>query len=108
MAIALAANMLLDGAAPMMLAGGSDALCPFTLSGFSALRALDPEPCLPFDQKRKGLNLGDNQARLLKKIEELTLYAIDQQKEIEVLKDKLKSMESLQSQIDELKALLKK
>jgi hypothetical protein len=56
----------------------------------------------------KGLNLGDNQARLLKKIEELTLYAIDQQKEIEVLKDKLKSMESLQSQIDELKALLKK
>ena len=29
MAIALAANMLLDGAAPIILAGGSDALCPF-------------------------------------------------------------------------------
>jgi hypothetical protein len=56
----------------------------------------------------KGLNLGDNQAKLLKKIEELTLYAIDQQKEIELLKDKLKSVESLQSQIDELKALIKK
>jgi hypothetical protein len=55
-----------------------------------------------------GLNLGDTQAKLLKKIEELTLYAIDQQKQIELLKDKLSSMESLQSQIDELKALLKK
>jgi 3-oxoacyl-(acyl-carrier-protein) synthase len=59
MAIALAANLLLDGAAPMMLAGGSDALCPFTLSGFNSLQALDPDPCRPFDQSRKGLNLGE-------------------------------------------------
>jgi 3-oxoacyl-[acyl-carrier-protein] synthase II len=65
MAIALAANMLLDGAAPMMLAGGSDALCPFTLSGFSSLQALDPEPCRPFDQHRKGLNLGEGAAVLV-------------------------------------------
>ena len=64
-AIALAANMLLDGAAPMMLAGGSDALCPFTLSGFSALQALDPDPCRPFDQNRKGLNLGEGAAVLV-------------------------------------------
>lgn len=65
MAIALAANMLLDGAAPVMLAGGSDALCPFTLSGFSALQALDPAPCRPFDQNRKGLNLGEGAAVLV-------------------------------------------
>jgi 3-oxoacyl-[acyl-carrier-protein] synthase II len=65
MAIALAANMLLDGAAPMMLAGGSDALCPFTLSGFSSLQALDPEPCRPFDLNRKGLNLGEGAAVLV-------------------------------------------
>jgi 3-oxoacyl-[acyl-carrier-protein] synthase II len=64
-AIALAANMLLDEAAPMILAGGSDALCPFTLSGFSSLQALDPLPCLPFDQKRKGLNLGEGAAVLV-------------------------------------------
>jgi 3-oxoacyl-[acyl-carrier-protein] synthase II len=62
MSIALAANMLLDGAAPMMLAGGSDALCPFTLSGFNSLQALDPEPCRPFDRNRKGLNLGEGAA----------------------------------------------
>jgi 3-oxoacyl-[acyl-carrier-protein] synthase II len=65
MAIALAANMLLDAAAPMMLAGGSDALCPFTLSGFSSLQALDPEPCRPFDLNRKGLNLGEGAAVLV-------------------------------------------
>jgi 3-oxoacyl-[acyl-carrier-protein] synthase II len=65
MAIALAANLLLDGAAPMMLAGGSDALCPFTLSGFNSLQALDPEPCRPFDQNRKGLNLGEGAAVLV-------------------------------------------
>jgi 3-oxoacyl-[acyl-carrier-protein] synthase II len=65
MAIALSANLLLDGAAPMMLAGGSDALCPFTLSGFNSLQALDPEPCRPFDQNRKGLNLGEGAAVLV-------------------------------------------
>jgi 3-oxoacyl-[acyl-carrier-protein] synthase II len=65
MAIALAANMLLDGAAPIILAGGSDPLCPFTLSGFNSLRALDPNPCTPFDQNRKGLNLGEGAAVLV-------------------------------------------
>jgi 3-oxoacyl-[acyl-carrier-protein] synthase II len=65
MAIALAANMLLDGAAPIILAGGSDPLCPFTLSGFNSLQALDPNPCCPFDQNRKGLNLGEGAAVLV-------------------------------------------
>lgn len=65
MAIALAANMLLDGAAAIMLAGGCDPLCPFTLSGFNSLRALDPNPCTPFDQNRKGLNLGEGSAVLI-------------------------------------------
>jgi 3-oxoacyl-[acyl-carrier-protein] synthase II len=65
MAIALAADMLLDGAAPIILAGGSDPLCPFTLSGFNSLRALDPNPCTPFDQNRKGLNLGEGSAVLV-------------------------------------------
>jgi 3-oxoacyl-[acyl-carrier-protein] synthase II len=65
MAIALAANMLLDGAAPIILAGGSDPLCAFTLSGFNSLRALDPNPCSPFDQNRNGLNLGEGSAVLI-------------------------------------------
>lgn len=65
MAIALAANMLLDGAAPIILAGGSDPLCPFTLSGFNSLQALDPNPCIPFDQNRRGLNIGEGSAVLI-------------------------------------------
>lgn len=39
----------------------------------------------------RGLDLGDNQAKLLQKIEELTLYVIDQQKEIEELKAEVRS-----------------
>jgi len=65
MAIGLAANMLLDGLAPMVLAGGSDAICPFTLSGFNSLQSLDREPCRPFDQNRKGLNIGEGAAVLV-------------------------------------------
>jgi 3-oxoacyl-[acyl-carrier-protein] synthase II len=65
MAIALAANMLLDGAAPIILVGGSDPLCAFTTSGFNSLRALDPNPCSPFDQNRNGLNLGEGSAVLV-------------------------------------------
>jgi 3-oxoacyl-[acyl-carrier-protein] synthase II len=64
-AIALGAKMVLDGTAPMALAGGSEALCPFTLSGFSALQTLDPGPCRPFDKNRKGLNLGEGAAILV-------------------------------------------
>jgi 3-oxoacyl-[acyl-carrier-protein] synthase II len=65
MSIAIAARMVLDGSAPFMLAGGSEALCPFTLSGFNALQALDPQPCRPFDLKRNGLNLGEGAAMLV-------------------------------------------
>jgi len=42
--------------------------------------------------EKNGLDLGDNQALLLKKIEELTLYIIDQQKQIDELKKEFKSV----------------
>lgn len=61
-AIALAAASVLAGEVPMMLAGGSDALASYTLSGFNSLQALDPDPCCPFDKNRKGLNLGEGAA----------------------------------------------
>lgn len=40
----------------------------------------------------KGIDLGDNQAVLLKKIEELTLYVIEQNKKIEALQKEMKEM----------------
>jgi hypothetical protein len=39
---------------------------------------------------KNGVDLGSNQAVLLKKIEELTLYVIQQQKEIEALKEEVR------------------
>lgn len=42
--------------------------------------------------KAEGIDLGDNQAVLLKKIEELTLYLIKQKKEIETLKKEMRDL----------------
>lgn len=42
--------------------------------------------------EKNGLDIGENQGVLLKKIEELTLYIIDQQKQIDELKKELRSI----------------
>jgi hypothetical protein len=56
--------------------------------------------------QQDGLNLGDNQTKLLQKIEELTLYVIEQQKQIKALQEENKKITDLQSQIDRLSALI--
>ncbi len=38
---------------------GADVLSRFIVSGFQCLSALSPEPCRPFDKKRKGTTLGE-------------------------------------------------
>ena len=43
----------------LVIAGGTDALTRFTLNGFNTLMILDHEPCKPFDEDRRGLNLGE-------------------------------------------------
>lgn len=65
MAIGVAARLIEEGRVQVALAGGSDALAPFTLAGFNALQALDDQPCRPFCQTRAGLNLGEGAAMLL-------------------------------------------
>jgi 3-oxoacyl-[acyl-carrier-protein] synthase II len=64
-ALALGAHWVLAGNAPVVLAGGVDALCRMTFAGFNALGALDPEPCRPFDVTRRGLTLGEGAAFLV-------------------------------------------
>jgi hypothetical protein len=54
-----------------------------------------PEVPSAEEVKKDGLDLGDNQAILLKKIEELTLYAIEQNKKIEDLYNKIETQNSL-------------
>ncbi|THU40040.1 hypothetical protein FAM09_09140 [Niastella caeni] len=43
--------------------------------------------------KKEGLDVGDNQVVLLKKIEELTLYIIQQQKQLEAQQQKIETLE---------------
>jgi hypothetical protein len=51
-----------------------------------------PEVPSAEEVKKEGIDLGDNQAVLLKKIEELTLYIIDQNKKIEKLEEKVEKL----------------
>lgn len=64
-ALQLGARMIKSGAADIAVCGGTDALTRFTLNGFNALKNVDKEPCRPFDQQRKGLNLGEGAAYLV-------------------------------------------
>ncbi|HMN33711.1 MAG TPA: beta-ketoacyl-[acyl-carrier-protein] synthase family protein [Chitinophagaceae bacterium] len=64
-AIIHACRMLKHRKADMIIAGGTDALCRFTLNGFNTLMILDQEACKPFDENRKGLNLGEGAAYLV-------------------------------------------
>jgi len=58
-AIFFGARLIRHGLLDVVVAGGTDALTKFTLNGFNALMILDTEPCKPFDENRKGLNLGE-------------------------------------------------
>ncbi len=58
-AIGLGADWLRAGDCDCVLAIGTDQLGRFTYTGFHALRALDPEPCRPFDRNRRGLSMGE-------------------------------------------------
>src|SRR5205807_5816371 len=52
-AIGIAADYLRARHADVALAGGSDALCRMTYSGFNVLQAVDAAPCSPFDAERQ-------------------------------------------------------
>lgn len=57
--IFLGARMIRQGILDVAVAGGTDALSRFTLNGFNTLMILDQEYCQPFDENRRGLNLGE-------------------------------------------------
>ena len=53
-----------------------------------------PEVPSAKEVEKEGIDLGDNQSMLLKKIEELTLYLIEQNKKIEALEKEIKALRS--------------
>ena len=58
-ALGLGADLLREGAADLVVAGGYDILCRFVMRGFDALRSLARERVRPFDRRRTGLLLGE-------------------------------------------------
>jgi 3-oxoacyl-(acyl-carrier-protein) synthase len=64
-ALALGAARIERGEAESVLVCGLDLVSEFVFSGFSALHALSPSTCRPFDTGRDGLLLGEGAAYLL-------------------------------------------
>ncbi|MEJ0101945.1 MAG: beta-ketoacyl-[acyl-carrier-protein] synthase family protein [Bacteroidota bacterium] len=53
------ARLIKQNILDVVIAGGTDALAKFTLNGFNTLMILDQQFCQPFDEHRRGLNLGE-------------------------------------------------
>jgi 3-oxoacyl-(acyl-carrier-protein) synthase len=64
-AIGLAYRSIASGAADIILAGGVDAVCELSFSGFCALKALTTDKVRPFSRNRTGLALGEGAAFLV-------------------------------------------
>ena len=54
-----AADLVRHGFCDVAVTGGADTFARLTHGGFNALRSVDPEPCRPFDRRRKGLTIGE-------------------------------------------------
>ena len=57
--IMLGARLIKHNIVDRVIVGGTDSLSKFTINGFMTLMILDKEQCKPFDEDRKGLNLGE-------------------------------------------------
>lgn len=64
-AVARAAAWVAHGRFECVAVCCADVITEFAFSGFSALKALSPGPCRPFDRDRAGLSLGDGAALLV-------------------------------------------
>jgi 3-oxoacyl-(acyl-carrier-protein) synthase len=64
-AIMLGARLIQAGKLDRVIVGGTDALAKFTINGFKTLMILSDTYNTPFDNNRKGLNLGEAAAFLV-------------------------------------------
>lgn len=64
-AIITGMRLLQQGKFDTIVVCGADIITRFILSGFQSFQAISPEPCKPFDAKRKGINLGEGAATVI-------------------------------------------
>lgn len=69
-AVIFGAELIKSGRLDQVIVGGMDGLCKFTINGFNTLMILSDELNQPFDNERKGLNLGEGAAYLVLESEE--------------------------------------
>ena len=70
-AIMLGAKLIKSGRATRAIVGGTDSIGKFSINGFNALQIMSDIPCAPFDEDRKGLNLGEGAAYLILESEDV-------------------------------------
>ncbi len=70
-AIMIGSRLIQSGQLDRVIVGGTDALAKFTINGFKTLMILSDTYNTPFDNERKGLNLGEAAAFLVLESEEL-------------------------------------
>jgi 3-oxoacyl-[acyl-carrier-protein] synthase II len=64
-ALGFARDLIRDGQARVMIAGGTEPLSRTTYAAFNALKAVDPEHCKPFDRNRAGMSLGEGAGMMI-------------------------------------------
>ncbi|MDH5642008.1 MAG: hypothetical protein OEY28_12005, partial [Nitrospira sp.] len=64
-AIGMAAEVLNEGSAKVMLAGGGDSLSRIAFNGFCSLQVVSPDGPRPFDRDRQGMSVGEGAAILV-------------------------------------------
>lgn len=64
-ALMMGCRLIKAGKLDRVIVGGTDALSKFTINGFNTLMILSDTDNTPFDQNRKGLNLGEAAAYLV-------------------------------------------
>jgi len=64
-ALGVGAELVREGVADVVVAGGYDVLCRFVMKGFDVLRALTRDAIRPFDRRRSGTLLGESAGLVL-------------------------------------------
>jgi 3-oxoacyl-(acyl-carrier-protein) synthase len=73
-AIGIGYRKIASGSADLIIAGGVDAICELSFSGFCALKVLTPHKVRPFSRNRTGLALGEGAAFLVLERETVAVY----------------------------------